>query len=158
MILNRGIARVIQAGAVAAPVVLLVGLKMYVGEPKPAAAESTPAPAAAAATGRPATAERPWSVVGGSSSSSKGAGAVQTRSAAPAGEAPKSSQTDLLAGLRLTAVLGTNSGGLATINGRICRVGDEVRPGLKVVKIDSRSSSVELETEDGETLHLSADR
>ena len=57
---------------------------------------------------------------------------------------------DPLAGLKLTGTMGTNLGGLATINGRIYKIGDTIRPGCKLVSVDTPSNTVELETEDGE--------
>ena len=60
---------------------------------------------------------------------------------------------DPLAGLRLTAVLGNSTGGLAAINGRIYKVGDRIR-GLSVTAIDIKNNAVEFETADGTPLRL----
>jgi hypothetical protein len=58
---------------------------------------------------------------------------------------------DPLAGVKLSAVLGGRSGALAMINGRIFRVGDEVRPGCALKSIDARADRIEVSRRDGTT-------
>lgn len=50
----------------------------------------------------------------------------------------------------LRSVVGSGLGGLATINGKIHRVGDEVAPGWRLVEIDARHRHVKLSGPDGE--------
>lgn len=50
----------------------------------------------------------------------------------------------------LRGVVGSGLGGLATINGKIHRVGDEVAPGWRLVEIDARHRQVKLSGPDGE--------
>jgi hypothetical protein len=53
-------------------------------------------------------------------------------------------------GLKLTAVMGNDDGQLASINGKIFRIGDDVRTGLRLTGIDARNSLITLETRSGE--------
>ena len=57
-------------------------------------------------------------------------------------------------GLKLTGVLGNEEGKLAAINGKIYRIGDEVRKGLKLTSIDPRDSVVTLTDSKGEMYTL----
>jgi len=61
---------------------------------------------------------------------------------------------DPLAGLKLSGILGNETGGLAAINGRVYRVGDVVRPGLKLKLIDARTNTVTFSQDDGSELKL----
>jgi hypothetical protein len=65
---------------------------------------------------------------------------------------------DPLAGLKLKAVLGSQNGSMAMINGRIFRVGDEVRPGCKVLSVDAHANRVEIQRPDGTTGIIGRDR
>jgi hypothetical protein len=53
-------------------------------------------------------------------------------------------------GLRLTAIMGTVESGMAMVNGKVYRVDDEVKPGLRVVFIDARNNRIILEDAMGE--------
>jgi hypothetical protein len=61
---------------------------------------------------------------------------------------------DPLSGLTLKALLAGRNGALAMINGRIYRIGDEVRPGCTVLSIDAREDRIELSRPDGTTATL----
>jgi hypothetical protein len=58
---------------------------------------------------------------------------------------------DPLSGLRLTALLGGRTGSLAMIDGKIFRVGDEVRPGCTLKSIDAKADRIEVSRPDGTT-------
>ena len=59
------------------------------------------------------------------------------------------SEEDPLAGLKLTALLSGRSGSLAMIDGRIFKVGDEVRPGCTLRSIDAKADRIEISRPDG---------
>lgn len=65
---------------------------------------------------------------------------------------------DPLSGLRLTALLGGRSGALAMIDGRIFRIGDEVRPGCKLLSIDAKADRIEVARPDGTTRAFGRDK
>lgn len=52
-------------------------------------------------------------------------------------------------GLTLTGVLGNESGGLAAIGNKIFKIGDKVRPGVELTKIDARANAITLRLDDG---------
>jgi len=57
---------------------------------------------------------------------------------------------DPIAGLKFTGILGNNEDlGLAAINGRIYRVGEEVRKGVRLTRIDARNYVIVLTVPDG---------
>jgi hypothetical protein len=64
------------------------------------------------------------------------------------------SPPDPLAGLKLNGVLGSGERGLATISGKIYRIGDEVRPGIKLRAVDARAGWAELERPDRTVVRL----
>lgn len=57
-------------------------------------------------------------------------------------------------GLKLTAVVGNESEQLASINGKIFKLNQWVRPGLKLTEIDARNSRIILTESDGTTHEL----
>lgn len=61
-------------------------------------------------------------------------------------------------GLKLTAVLGNDGDKLASINGKIFRIGDEVRPGLKLATIDPRLSVITLTEVNGKVYELTREQ
>ena len=60
--------------------------------------------------------------------------------------APRASPVN---GLKLTGIVGTSEGGLAAVNGKVYKVGDAVRPGIKLIRIDARSNKIVLQADDG---------
>jgi hypothetical protein len=54
-----------------------------------------------------------------------------------------------VADLTLTGVLGNTSGGLAAINGKVYRIGDRVKPGLRLIAIDVKLNAIELQGDNG---------
>jgi hypothetical protein len=61
-------------------------------------------------------------------------------------------------GLKLSAVLGNDGDKLASISGKIYRIGDEVRPGLKLTSIDPRNSVISLTDDDGQVYEIKRDQ
>ncbi len=61
---------------------------------------------------------------------------------------------DPLAGLKLSGILGNDDGGLAAISGKIYRVGDQVRPGLKLKGIDAKTNTVIFTLDNGSEIKL----
>lgn len=57
-------------------------------------------------------------------------------------------------GLKLTAVIGNDDGQVAAINGRIYRIGELVKPKLRLTAIDPKKSSITLTAGNGETYRL----
>ncbi|MEO0716501.1 MAG: hypothetical protein AAFY58_05875 [Planctomycetota bacterium] len=51
--------------------------------------------------------------------------------------------------VRLTGVMATRSGGIATINGRVLRIGEFVAPGWKLSSVDTKDAAVEITRFDG---------
>jgi hypothetical protein len=73
---------------------------------------------------------------------------------APQPEAPKATpapapKVNPILGLKLTAVLGNENEQLASINGKIYKIGDTVRKGLKLTSIDQRNARIILTEDDG---------
>lgn len=62
----------------------------------------------------------------------------------PEPDTPELPPVDPVEGLRLTAVLGDSDGGMAMINGKLYRAGDEPKPGLRVISVDARNNRVIL--------------
>lgn len=54
-----------------------------------------------------------------------------------------------LAGLRLTGVMGNAQGGLAMFAGKVYKVGDDIRPGVRLTAIDIEAGTVECTLADG---------
>jgi hypothetical protein len=68
---------------------------------------------------------------------------------------PEEAPVRPLAGLRLSATLRTRTGGgLAAVNGRIYRVGDEIAPGVRLLSINTDTNRVQVALGDGETAEL----
>ena len=57
--------------------------------------------------------------------------------------------SDGLPALRLTGVMATRAGGIATINGTVLRLGDRVAPGWTLTAVDVQNAAVELTRFDG---------
>jgi hypothetical protein len=57
--------------------------------------------------------------------------------------------TNPLAGVKLTGIIGTSEGGLAAVNGRIYKIGETVRPGLVLARINARANLIVLKAADG---------
>jgi hypothetical protein len=70
---------------------------------------------------------------------------------APKAEPPPVPRINPILGLRLTAVLGNEDEQLASINGKIYKIGDVVRKGLKLSAIDQRNARIILTEDDGTT-------
>ena len=79
---------------------------------------------------------------------------VQPAAPEPAPEAAPAPAIDPLANLKLSGILGNETGGLAAINNRIYKVGDTVRRGLTIQSIDARTNTVILRQSDGSELKL----
>jgi len=62
------------------------------------------------------------------------------------------------AGLRLSAVMSTSEGGVAIISGKMYKPGQEVRAGVRLTRIDARTSRVELTDAQGQVWRLSCER
>jgi hypothetical protein len=79
-----------------------------------------------------------------------------------AAEAPLPPQTPdpkPLEGLKLTATLRAGQGGgMAAINNKIYKVGDEIRPGFTLVSVDAAANTVEIKVPGGETLPLGREK
>lgn len=63
----------------------------------------------------------------------------------------------LLATLKLNSIMGHGPSGIAVINKRMVRQGDEIIPGWHVGSINARERHVELLGPDGRTMHLDLD-
>jgi hypothetical protein len=73
----------------------------------------------------------------------------------PAAPAPSAARPTKPSGpVNLSSVMATEGGALATINGRIVRVGDSLEPGWRVVEIDARRVSVVIEGPEARRLEL----
>lgn len=68
--------------------------------------------------------------------------------------APAAPTVDPLAGLRLTAILQRQGGGVAVISGRLYQVGEEVRAGCRVLAVDARAQEVRVALSDGTVVTL----
>jgi hypothetical protein len=80
---------------------------------------------------------------------------VATTPAPAVAAQPAQPAADPLAGLSLTATLRTREGaGMAAINGKIYRVGDEVRPGCKLSSVDTNKNRADFTLADGSTASL----
>jgi hypothetical protein len=64
-------------------------------------------------------------------------------------EAPVVPEVDPLEGLRLSALMGSGASQIASISGKIYRIGDTVVPGFTVRTIDTAGQRVELVAPDG---------
>jgi hypothetical protein len=67
---------------------------------------------------------------------------------------PEAPKVDLLEGLVLSGFMGNQTRGLVTISGKVYRVGDVVKPGLRLTAIDLRGGSVSLTSDAGDVLVL----
>lgn len=72
----------------------------------------------------------------------------------PTRSEPEPIPTDPLAGVTVTAILGSGDGAVAMIAHRLRRVGDEVVPGWRVKEIDGRRRRVVLVGDGGDTAEL----
>lgn len=80
--------------------------------------------------------------------------------------APKAEEPDeverpvapVLEGIKLSSVFSANEATMASINGKIYRPGQEVRPGVTIKSIDARARKVTLELSDGREVELTAGR
>lgn len=61
---------------------------------------------------------------------------------------------DPLEGLSLTGTMGNQNAGLARISGKLYRVGDIVRPGFTLTSVDVRGGRIVLTADSGETFEL----
>lgn len=75
----------------------------------------------------------------------------------PVDEAPVV-RANPIEGLKLSAVMGNENDQLASINGKIYRIGDAVRPGLKLTGIDHRRSRIVLTDSEGATYEIKRDQ
>jgi hypothetical protein len=83
--------------------------------------------------------------------------AVATHDSTPKAtdEAPARRILGPLTGLRLSATLRTrDGGGLAAVNGRIYRVGEDIVPGVRLLSINTDTNRVQVALGDGETAEL----
>ncbi|QYU67063.1 hypothetical protein J4558_19200 [Leptolyngbya sp. 15MV] len=78
--------------------------------------------------------------------------AIEARKPAPAA-------VDPLDGVTLSGVIGTGDGGMASIDGVLFKVGEEIRPGVTLVAVEPRQSAVVVRLSDGTERRLQrADR
>jgi hypothetical protein len=73
-------------------------------------------------------------------------------------EAPRAPTEDPLAGVKLSSTMRSKDGGIASINGKVYRVGDDVRPGCKLITVDTAQNCVEIKTPDGKTVRIGRTR
>lgn len=64
----------------------------------------------------------------------------------------------VLEGIKLSSVFSANGASIASINGKLYRPGQEVRPGVTVASIDARARKVVLQLSDGREVELTAGR
>lgn len=64
----------------------------------------------------------------------------------------------VLEGIKLSSVFSANETTMASINGKLYRPGQEVRPGVTIVSIDARSRKITLKLSDGREVELTAGR
>ncbi len=62
---------------------------------------------------------------------------------------PRTVPNDPLSALRVTSIVGNNEGGLALINGKVYKLGEQPTPGITIREIDARLNTVTLELPDG---------
>lgn len=166
---------VIDAAAVACPLILVVAVRTFFAPAPSDASPTKPATSAAApvivpvATAAKLSAEQQKAVDWVSTlAPMKGlvspldhpVAAPPPRPAhEPESQAPDATPepipaSDPLGGLKLTGILGNDDGGLAAINGRVYKVGDFVRQGLKLKLIEAKSNTVVFTLDDGTELKL----
>ncbi len=73
-------------------------------------------------------------------------------------ESPKVAPSDPTAGLKLSSIMGRGTDQIASISGKIHRIGDEVRPGLKLTAIDAATSTITLTDAAGKSYQLKRGR
>lgn len=76
----------------------------------------------------------------------------------PADEPEAGAEVSPLEGFKLTAIVGTSDGGLASINGRVYRIGDELAAGWRISEIDVQAQTVTATNEDGRSATIRQDR
>lgn len=153
-----------RTASIAAPIVMLIAARAVLsGSPSPASGAVPPVGSAGVhpATARLSPAQegviawlRGFDAV--SNYPSPFTARLEARSSAPIATPPAAPG----ARFRLTGVIGaaTDDGALASINGRVCRVGMEIAPGVRVVRIAARQREVELRLADGTALVLREQR
>lgn len=161
----------IDAATLAAPLALVLAARVFfapapsMAGPAPASQQPPAPPAAPAAKQDLTTEQRKAADWLAANSVFKGiASPLDHPVAAPPTPAPEPTSVaqepepappeNPLAGLKLTGILGTDSAGLAAINGRVYRVGDQVRRGLIVKSIDAKTGAVVFSQEGGQDLTL----
>ena len=155
-----------EVAAVGAPLVVFLGVRMLLA-PAPASVGAMPVAALPAADGVPQSSPKPtpeperalkWirALPAGPLSSPM----LHPRVNVPAepSDPEDSSPQDPLAGLKLNGVLGSGDKGLATISGKIYRIGDEVRLGIRLKGVDARAGWAELERPDQTVVRLKRER
>jgi hypothetical protein len=155
-----------QAGAVGGPLLLLLGARVVMAPPAPVNAQSAlrhvePSPPASPPplTKQQEAAAR-WiqSLELDSSLRSPFSTLRPSGSAAPIIPETAPNSGSVTAGLQLRSVMGRGAVSIASINGRIYKMNDQVRPGLRLHSIDLQAQSVELLGADGTVHVLKCDR
>lgn len=154
----------VEAAAIAGPLAVFLGAKALLA-PDPAGARAQPAIAASAGgtepnTGPKLTAEQeralawirsmPQADLHSPMLHPPASRALQTADPSPEPDAAP----NVVSGLKLVGVLGNGENAIATIGGRVYRIGDEVRPGIKLKSVDARAGAAELEMSDGSVVRL----
>lgn len=157
--------RVIQGAAVVAPLALFALIRLAV-MPAPAAAHADappPEPAPVAPPAKPLTqaqqAALNWIALQGASAdvpSPLDHPVPKPVIVAPPPKAPhhQHEPTSPLDDIRVTGIIGNNEGGMAVVNNKIHRPGEEVAPGITIESIDARLNQVTLKLPDGSTVKL----
>jgi hypothetical protein len=157
-----------HVGTIAAPVLVLVGARVLLAPPPAAASGGAITPVASATTAPTKVTLSPaqqrameWSQNLASEGLKSPLCRVQDRPVQHVEHTqpdPEPIQTpepeaiphvDPTLGLRLTAIMGTVDSGMAMVNGKVYRVDQEVRPGLRILAIDARMNRIVLVDSEG---------
>lgn len=160
--------RLLQSAAVATPVVAIVIFKMVSGSTPDStnAATATPAPTAAtAAAPIPAATpeqQRAKEWAGKQSPSTPVASPLtppEARHTQVPGEQPAAPVTPRVVGVEysLTSVLKARDSAIAAINGKLYKIGDQVKPGATLVAVDTVKFTARIQRADGSFVDLSCD-
>lgn len=157
--------RLIQAGAVAVPVVAVVVFKLMSGSapapsvasPMPGSGASVVAPAAPMTTDQKRALE--WSKAQESKEAvSSPLTPPEARAGNGAGKAPSPAVPSVVGvEFTLTSILKSGGTSIAAINGRLYRAGEQVKPGCVVESIDAKNFKVRIRRADGTLVELSTE-
>lgn len=154
---------VVEAAAIAGPLAAFIAARVILA-PGPAATRAQPVASAGSIESAPAATPQlspeqekalAWikQSAGGELRSPMAHPAVGVRMAEPAPAEPDG-PAQASAGLRLVGVLGNDENGIAAIGGKVYRIGDQVRPGVKLKAVDARAGTADLELPDGSVARL----